>query len=179
MAITKETLEEQTVLILFKALKEDIEEIKSKPIMNGAFDKMTENIEDIKQKQTFLCVSHKETEKKVDAIDKSLHDPEIGIFKRLNDSIYKDTEQEKKIKELQRANIKSQEKIENQKIEIIKLKKNDEDLQNITGKRFEKLSTTIKVWKYSKQFLFFLGGGIMTFLISQYGSSIIKILFKQ
>lgn len=153
----------------------ELKEIKSKPALNGGFDKLVVTVENIKEKQI-------ETTDEIKDLKKSLYEPEKGLFsktqkiesdiKNSNDNFKKNDEN---LDEHFENDKKFQEKIQQSLEKLDTVSETAKKLQSITGGvDLKKLEQIINLDEKIKKMFWLL----LTAVISTFGKFIVDLITK-
>lgn len=160
-----------------------VRQIKNSPAMNGAFDSLVASVEHIKNTQNKMVtdvntvmIKQKESSEKLKELHEALYDPDIGIYKRINDSIIVGINQENHLQKLDEQTEELHEEIETQSERIISLESTNNDLKEVAGARMEYLDSVVKMDKNIKK-LFWAGiAAIGAFVLKELGPAILTLL---
>jgi hypothetical protein len=167
----------------YKEILEVVKSIKNSPAMNGAFDKLVTSVEEIGKTQTEMAMDVKlmksqqeESMNRIQELHDVIYDPDLGIYKRINDSINVGLNQEDHLKNID-------EKIETVNHEalqtnerLIKVESTREDLVEVAGERMENLDSTIKMNKNINKLIWAGVFAVGAFILKELGPTILALL---
>jgi len=160
-----------------------LQELKSAPALNGAFDRLVVSVEQIKSTQGTLCgdlnnvmVKQAEARQTLDEMHVALYHPDTGIYKRINDTTSADENQEEHIERLEKQAGNLDKELNKHNERIIEVESVQDDLQLVAGNRMEHLDSAVKMQKNVKKLLWALLAASSALLIKQFGPMILAIL---
>jgi chaperonin cofactor prefoldin len=128
-----------------------LEQIKSSPMMNGAFDKLVSSVDSLNSNMQIMMVKQQENSKKIQETHEALYDPDTGIYKRITDAAFRDKTHVRDIKELEEKSEEIEKAVEEQATKISELDSTQQSLKKVAGDRLEHLDGAIQIQKNTKK----------------------------
>lgn len=162
---------------------ETVRQIKNSPAMNGGFVNLVKSVEHIKNTQSNMAtdvntvmIKQEESGNKLKELHEALYDPDIGIYKRINDSISMGISQEDHLRRLDEQSEELQDEIGGHSDRIVELETTRNNLKEVAGERLEHLDSVVKMDKNTKK-LFWAGvAAVGAFVLKELGPAILALL---
>lgn len=167
----------------FNEILEIVKSIQNSPAMNGAFDKLVSSVEDIKNSQnqvasdvSLVKLKQEESNKRIEELYNAIYDPDLGIYKRINDSINVGLNQEDHLKRIDDKLGGIDGEIINHNSRLAEVETTRENLIDVAGERLENLDSTIKMNKNVNK-LFWAGvAAVAGFILKELGPTLLGLL---